>query len=98
MVITMDYGMRGQDPIDEINFYSKYDHTGARKRKACKVSRIRPTCFSEKLIRFYCKKTDDKSFKKDKENFEEWCRKKDFPEYSETQEEEEEEKKKKKKK
>ncbi|KAM9350986.1 deoxynucleoside triphosphate triphosphohydrolase SAMHD1-like [Symphorus nematophorus] len=81
MVITMDYGMGEEDPIDNMYFYSKNDYTKAFKRKPCQVSGIRPTCFSERLTRFYYKNTEGRDLVDDKARFEQWCRNKGFPEY-----------------
>uniref|UniRef100_A0A8P4K2Y5 HD domain-containing protein n=1 Tax=Dicentrarchus labrax TaxID=13489 RepID=A0A8P4K2Y5_DICLA len=82
VTIEMDYGKKREDPIDHLYFYSKHNTTRAFKRKRCQVSRIRPTCFSERLVRFVCKKTDLKADPKtDEEKFKEWCRGKGFPEY-----------------
>ncbi|XP_051281663.1 deoxynucleoside triphosphate triphosphohydrolase SAMHD1 [Dicentrarchus labrax] len=76
--IKMDYGKKHKDPIDHLYFYSKHDTTRAFKKKHCQVSRIRPTCFSEQLVRFVCKKADPKA---DEKKFKKWCKAKDFPEY-----------------
>uniref|UniRef100_A0A8P4GHA8 HD domain-containing protein n=1 Tax=Dicentrarchus labrax TaxID=13489 RepID=A0A8P4GHA8_DICLA len=81
--IKMDYGMKREDPIDHLYFYSKHNTTRAFKRKRCQVSRIRPTCFSERLVRFVCKKTDLKADPKadPRAEFKKWCKAKGFPEY-----------------
>ncbi|XP_051250957.1 deoxynucleoside triphosphate triphosphohydrolase SAMHD1-like isoform X13 [Dicentrarchus labrax] len=86
--IKMDYGKKREDPIDHLYFYTKRDTTRAIKRKRCQVSRIRPTCFSEQLVRFVCKKADPKADPKtDKKKFKKWCKAKGFPEYQENQSE-----------
>ncbi|XP_051281660.1 deoxynucleoside triphosphate triphosphohydrolase SAMHD1 isoform X2 [Dicentrarchus labrax] len=81
VTIKMDYGMKREDPIDHLYFYTKHDTTRAFNRKRCQVSRIRPMCFSEQLVGFVCKKTDDRNPQADVDNFQQWCRAKDFPEY-----------------
>uniref|UniRef100_A0A8P4GDM7 HD domain-containing protein n=1 Tax=Dicentrarchus labrax TaxID=13489 RepID=A0A8P4GDM7_DICLA len=72
--IKMDYGMKREDPIDHLYFYTKHDTTRAFNRKRCQVSRIRPMCFSEQLVGFVCKKTDDRNPQADVDNFQQWCR------------------------
>ncbi|XP_074500272.1 deoxynucleoside triphosphate triphosphohydrolase SAMHD1-like [Sebastes fasciatus] len=58
--ITMDYGMKDENPIDKMRFYNKEDDKKAFKIPENRKSKLYPKCFSETLIRFYCKKTDDK--------------------------------------
>uniref|UniRef100_A0A8P4GSU5 HD domain-containing protein n=1 Tax=Dicentrarchus labrax TaxID=13489 RepID=A0A8P4GSU5_DICLA len=72
--IKMDYGMKREDPIDHLYFYTKHDTTRAFNRKRCQVSRIRPMCFSEQLVGFVCKKTDDRNPQADVDNFQQWLR------------------------
>ncbi|XP_065817364.1 deoxynucleoside triphosphate triphosphohydrolase SAMHD1 [Labrus bergylta] len=75
-VIERDYGMDDKDPIQHANFYSKSDLNKAKAMPEEKGSRIRTTCFSEQLIRVFCKKIDDKSVEAAKKHFEQWLEKK----------------------
>uniref|UniRef100_A0A8P4JUV9 HD domain-containing protein n=1 Tax=Dicentrarchus labrax TaxID=13489 RepID=A0A8P4JUV9_DICLA len=73
--INMDYGMNDEDPINHLYFYSEHDTTHAFRRRPWQVSRIRPTHFSEQLVRFVCRRYADM------DNFKQWCRANGFPEY-----------------
>ncbi|KAI3357662.1 hypothetical protein L3Q82_016071 [Scortum barcoo] len=77
--VTLDYGMKDKDPINNVYFYSKHDYTRASKITKDQVSKLLPICFSEKLIRVYSKKTDVRSMQAAKTLFVEWCRAKGFP-------------------
>ncbi|KAI3356914.1 hypothetical protein L3Q82_003564 [Scortum barcoo] len=77
--VTLDYGMKDKDPINNVYFYSKHDYTRASKITKDQVSKLLPICFSEKLIRVYSKKTDVRSMQAAKTLFVEWCREKGFP-------------------
>lgn len=56
----MDYGMKEGDLINNTYFYTKETPDSASKISTDKVPRLLPTRFSVHLIRFYCKKADDK--------------------------------------
>ncbi|XP_044066529.1 uncharacterized protein LOC122882805 [Siniperca chuatsi] len=77
--ITIDCGKKDKNPIDYICFYSKYNPEKAFKMK---VSKFRPTRFSEHSIRFYCKKTDDSILKADMKSFDTWCESKELSKLS----------------
>uniref|UniRef100_A0A3Q3F3B2 HD domain-containing protein n=1 Tax=Labrus bergylta TaxID=56723 RepID=A0A3Q3F3B2_9LABR len=64
LVIEMDYGMDDKDPIQHVHFYSKSDCC-----PSLQGSRIRTTCFSEQLIRVFCKEIDDESVEAAKKHF-----------------------------
>nr|XP_046253083.1 deoxynucleoside triphosphate triphosphohydrolase SAMHD1-like [Scatophagus argus] len=66
-VIHIDFGMRENNPIDNVRFYSKDDPTKATKIPEEKVSTLLPRQFAEQLTRLYCKKTDAESLKAAKE-------------------------------
>ncbi|XP_073325854.1 deoxynucleoside triphosphate triphosphohydrolase SAMHD1-like [Pagrus major] len=72
LVITLDYGMEDKDPVDHTNFYSKNNPDKAVKLPREKVSQLLPTNFSETIIRFYYKKTDETSVSAAKKHFEQW--------------------------
>ncbi|XP_073325864.1 deoxynucleoside triphosphate triphosphohydrolase SAMHD1-like [Pagrus major] len=72
LVITLDYGMKDKNPVDHMNFYSKNNPDKAVKLPKEKVSQLLPTNFSERIITFYCKKTDVTSVSAAKNHFEQW--------------------------
>ncbi|XP_019406296.1 PREDICTED: deoxynucleoside triphosphate triphosphohydrolase SAMHD1 isoform X2 [Crocodylus porosus] len=77
-VINMDYGMKEQNPIDNVRFYCKSDPSQAIKITKEQVSRFLPETFEEQLIRVYCKKTDAKSLNAAIQYFVQWCIYRDF--------------------
>nr|XP_020516710.1 deoxynucleoside triphosphate triphosphohydrolase SAMHD1-like isoform X1 [Labrus bergylta]XP_020516711.1 deoxynucleoside triphosphate triphosphohydrolase SAMHD1-like isoform X1 [Labrus bergylta] len=74
LVIEMDYGMDDKDPIQHVHFYSKSELDVAKAMPEEKGSRIRTTCFSEQLIRVFCKEIDDESVEAAKKHFKQWLR------------------------
>ncbi|XP_067097028.1 deoxynucleoside triphosphate triphosphohydrolase SAMHD1-like [Osmerus mordax] len=62
-VITMDYGMKEDDPIDKMCFYSKKDPTKAGPISDDQVFFFKPKTFSRHQIRIYCKKEIQESTK-----------------------------------
>ncbi|XP_059189264.1 deoxynucleoside triphosphate triphosphohydrolase SAMHD1-like [Centropristis striata] len=78
-VVTMDYGMKENDPIENMYFYSRGNPNHPFKISRDQVSKLLPTCFSETLIRVYCKKIDEISLNAAKENFQQWCTMKGWP-------------------
>ncbi|XP_036961527.1 deoxynucleoside triphosphate triphosphohydrolase SAMHD1-like isoform X2 [Acanthopagrus latus] len=72
LVFALDYGMKDKNPVDHLHFYTKENPDKAVKLPKEKVSQLLPTNFSEKIIRFYCKKTDEKSLKAAKDHFDRW--------------------------
>ncbi|XP_072557910.1 deoxynucleoside triphosphate triphosphohydrolase SAMHD1-like isoform X3 [Paramormyrops kingsleyae] len=70
--IKMDYGMEEKNPIDAMRFYRKDKPDEAFQLPEEKVSELLPKKFSEKIIRVYCKKTDDKSLEEAKMYFQQW--------------------------
>ncbi|XP_029108030.1 deoxynucleoside triphosphate triphosphohydrolase SAMHD1-like [Scleropages formosus] len=77
-VITLDYGMKGKNPIDNMRFYSKKYPTVAYKILRHQVSQFLPEKFTEQIIRVYCRKTDEKSIEVAKKYFVQWCIDNDF--------------------
>ncbi|XP_041801150.1 deoxynucleoside triphosphate triphosphohydrolase SAMHD1 [Chelmon rostratus] len=77
-VIMMDYGMKEENPINNVRFYCKDDLTKAIQICKNQVSKLLPEQFAEQVIRVYCKKTDDKSLEAAKKHFVQWCMDKDF--------------------
>ncbi|XP_040290956.1 deoxynucleoside triphosphate triphosphohydrolase SAMHD1-like [Bufo bufo] len=77
-VIHMDYGMKEQNPINNMRFYCKTDLTKAIKITKDQVSQLLPEKFAEQIIRVYCKKTDEKSLEVAKRYFVQWCMNRDF--------------------
>ncbi|XP_062283091.1 deoxynucleoside triphosphate triphosphohydrolase SAMHD1-like [Scomber scombrus] len=78
LVITMDYGKKDKNPVDEMYFYSKKYPTTVGPIPAEQMSELRPTCFSETLIMVYCKKTDNKSVEAADKHFKQWRKNKGF--------------------
>ncbi|XP_054651195.1 deoxynucleoside triphosphate triphosphohydrolase SAMHD1 isoform X1 [Dunckerocampus dactyliophorus] len=72
-VIHMDYGMKNENPIDNMRFYCKTDPTKAIQISKEQVSRLLPECFAEQLIRVYYKKADDKCLHAARKHFVQWC-------------------------
>ncbi|XP_042742571.1 deoxynucleoside triphosphate triphosphohydrolase SAMHD1 [Lagopus leucura] len=77
-VVNMDYGMKDQNPIDNVLFYCKADPSKAIKISKEQVSRLLPGTFSEQVIRVYCKHQDPVIVSAAKQYFVQWCIKRDF--------------------
>ncbi|XP_038659612.1 deoxynucleoside triphosphate triphosphohydrolase SAMHD1-like [Scyliorhinus canicula] len=82
-VVSLNYGMKGKNPIDEAWFYRKdfpdqdppYQAVQIEKGQ---VSRLLPERFTEQLIQVYCKKTDKQSVKAAKSHCDQWCNNRKF--------------------
>uniref|UniRef100_A0A673UJM0 Deoxynucleoside triphosphate triphosphohydrolase SAMHD1 n=1 Tax=Suricata suricatta TaxID=37032 RepID=A0A673UJM0_SURSU len=72
-VISMDYGMEDQNPIDHVRFYCKSDLSKAVMITKDQVSELLPERFAEQLIRVYCKKTDTRSLSAAHQYLAHWC-------------------------
>uniref|UniRef100_UPI00358F1901 deoxynucleoside triphosphate triphosphohydrolase SAMHD1 isoform X2 n=1 Tax=Myxine glutinosa TaxID=7769 RepID=UPI00358F1901 len=72
-VVTFDYGMEKNDPVKNIQFYSKLDVKKPFPIEKNKVSLLLPETFEQKLVRVYCKLEDDDIQETIKERFREWC-------------------------
>ncbi|XP_076875021.1 deoxynucleoside triphosphate triphosphohydrolase SAMHD1 isoform X2 [Brachyhypopomus gauderio] len=77
-VIYMDYGMKGKNPINNVYFYCKKDHSKAIKIRKNQVSKLLPERFAEQLIRVYCRKTDETSLEAARKYFVQWCINRNF--------------------
>uniref|UniRef100_A0A8C2UAS4 Deoxynucleoside triphosphate triphosphohydrolase SAMHD1 n=1 Tax=Coturnix japonica TaxID=93934 RepID=A0A8C2UAS4_COTJA len=77
-VVNMDYGMKDQNPIDNVLFYCKADPSKAIKISKEQVSRLLPGTFSEQVIRVYCKSQDPVIVSAAKQYFVQWCIKRNF--------------------
>ncbi|KAM8945627.1 deoxynucleoside triphosphate triphosphohydrolase SAMHD1 [Pelodytes ibericus] len=77
-VIHMDYGMKEQNPINNVRFYCKSDPQKAIRIRKDQVSQLLPEKFAEQIIRVYCKSTDEKSLEAAKRYFIQWCMNRDF--------------------
>ncbi|OXB61764.1 UNVERIFIED_CONTAM: hypothetical protein H355_005229, partial [Colinus virginianus] len=77
-VVNMDYGMKDQNPIDNVLFYCKADPSKAIKISKEQVSRLLPGTFSEQVIRVYCRRQDQVIVSAAKQYFVQWCIKRDF--------------------
>lgn len=62
-VVTYDYGMKSEDPIEHMRFYMKDNPTKPVKVRRDQVSQMLPQIFSEQSIRVYCKCLDRHSIK-----------------------------------
>nr|XP_040048551.1 deoxynucleoside triphosphate triphosphohydrolase SAMHD1-like [Gasterosteus aculeatus aculeatus] len=72
-VINLDYGMKEENPIDRVRFYSKDDPDKGFQIPQNQVFGFLPEKFTKELIRVYCKKLDRESLKAAKDNFKRWC-------------------------
>ncbi|XP_069809368.1 deoxynucleoside triphosphate triphosphohydrolase SAMHD1-like [Dendropsophus ebraccatus] len=77
-VIHMDYGMKEQNPINNVRFYCKTDPSKAIKIRKDQVSQLLPEKFAEQIIRVYCKRTEEKCLEAAKRYFVQWCMNRDF--------------------
>ncbi|XP_077410816.1 deoxynucleoside triphosphate triphosphohydrolase SAMHD1 [Vanacampus margaritifer] len=77
-VIQMDYGIKQENPIDNMRFYCKTDPTKAFPIYKHQVSKLLPERFAEQLIRVYYKKMDDEGLVAAKKHFVQWCMNNNF--------------------
>ncbi|NWU99325.1 SAMH1 triphosphohydrolase, partial [Upupa epops] len=77
-VISMDYGMKEQNPIDNVLFYCKADPSKAVKIYKEQVSKLLPMTFEEQVIRVYCKSQDPDIVAAAKQYLIQWCIENDF--------------------
>ncbi|XP_068119754.1 deoxynucleoside triphosphate triphosphohydrolase SAMHD1-like [Hyperolius riggenbachi] len=77
-VIHMDYGMKEQNPINNVRFYCKSDPSKAIRITKDQVSQLLPEKFAEQVIRVYFKLTDEKSLEAARRYFIQWCMDRDF--------------------
>lgn len=77
-VAKFDYGKDGQDPIDNVYFFTKKNPEIADKLKNIKeihVSHSRPRRFSEQQVLVYCRSVDKEMQEEVQKMFEKWCEK-----------------------
>ncbi|XP_060912849.1 deoxynucleoside triphosphate triphosphohydrolase SAMHD1-like [Labrus mixtus] len=74
LVINMDYGMKEEDPVEYMHFYSKYEPDVAKSMSIENASRIGTKKVSEQLIKVFCKKIDEQSVEAAKKHFEQWVK------------------------
>ncbi|NWR76970.1 SAMH1 triphosphohydrolase, partial [Centropus unirufus] len=72
-VINIDYGMKEQNPIDNVLFYCKTDPSKAGKIRKDEVSTFLPMTFAEQIIRVYYKNQNPKNISAAKQYFVQWC-------------------------
>uniref|UniRef100_A0A8C4WZ81 Uncharacterized protein n=1 Tax=Eptatretus burgeri TaxID=7764 RepID=A0A8C4WZ81_EPTBU len=72
-VVSFDYGMKENDPVNNIHFYSKHDVNKSFSITKDKVSLLLPETFEQKLVRVYCKLEDDDIQMTITERFRQWC-------------------------
>ncbi|NXQ63629.1 SAMH1 triphosphohydrolase, partial [Anthoscopus minutus] len=77
-VISMDYGMKEQNPIDKVHFYCKADPSKAVKISKEQVSNLLPIIFMEQVVRVYYKSQDPDIISAAKQYFVQWCMQNDF--------------------
>ncbi|XDV16828.1 hypothetical protein PO909_016360, partial [Leuciscus waleckii] len=79
-VLEMGFGKVGNEPIDNVYFYSKNEPNKAFKMEKYQVSSLKPKKFHEWLVRVYNSKyTDDQNIQQTAEEFfHEWCKNNKF--------------------
>ncbi|XP_030318972.1 deoxynucleoside triphosphate triphosphohydrolase SAMHD1 isoform X1 [Calypte anna] len=77
-VINIDYGMKEQNPIDNVLFYCKADPSKAVNICREQVSKFLPITFSEQVIRVYYRSRDPALLFAAKQYFIQWCIKNNF--------------------
>ncbi|XP_035244259.1 deoxynucleoside triphosphate triphosphohydrolase SAMHD1-like [Anguilla anguilla] len=84
-IINMESGMKGEDPIKHVKFYSKQDPCAAVDLTRDDVSRLLPEVFSETVIHIFWKNSEMRdnvqNFRADagfKEIIEKWCEKNQY--------------------
>ncbi|XP_056405330.1 deoxynucleoside triphosphate triphosphohydrolase SAMHD1-like isoform X2 [Hyla sarda] len=73
-IVNMDYGKKGENPVENVWFYRKNNNRKAVKISKDEVSCILPEKFKQQIIRVYC--TKYKSWRAARRCFEKWCVKK----------------------
>ncbi|NWV31472.1 SAMH1 triphosphohydrolase, partial [Grantiella picta] len=77
-IINIDYGMKGQNPIDKVHFYCKADPSKAVNINKEQVSKFLPIIFMEQVVRVYYKSQDPHIISAAKQYFIQWCMQNDF--------------------
>ncbi|XP_022597670.1 deoxynucleoside triphosphate triphosphohydrolase SAMHD1-like [Seriola dumerili] len=79
VVTSLDYRIKGEDPISNVYFYSKFAPDKASKIPQDQVDKLLSERFSEPFIRVYCKRKDEESLDAAENHFVQWCEAKNFP-------------------
>ncbi|KAJ8361300.1 hypothetical protein SKAU_G00178250 [Synaphobranchus kaupii] len=81
-IMERTYGMKGVDPIEQINFYTKRKPNEARKLERKDVSQLLPNVFIEKVLHIYCKKPrlNEEEIVALEKKTKQWCEKKGYKE------------------
>lgn len=77
-IVTFDFGMGEQNPIDNMKFYSKDDPNKLFQIKKNDVSMMLPQNVSEIGFRLYCKSNDHTMCEQAVSGFSAWCQKRNF--------------------
>ena len=73
-LVSFDYGMKDENPIDYVRFYRKSDPEKAITIGKDETSMIMPSAFREQYVRLYCKRRDPAYVKAAKKHFRIWCK------------------------
>ena len=60
-MVTFDYGMKDENPVDKMRFYTKDEPNRPLTVHKDQVSWMLPKVFTEKFIRVYCKEPNKES-------------------------------------
>ncbi|KAJ8361318.1 hypothetical protein SKAU_G00178430 [Synaphobranchus kaupii] len=81
-ILERTYGMKGVNPIEQINFYTKSKPNEAGKLKRRNVSQLLPNVFHENVLHVYCKKPmlEEEEIGSLAKKAKQWCKKKGYKE------------------
>uniref|UniRef100_A0A0B7AM80 HD domain-containing protein n=1 Tax=Arion vulgaris TaxID=1028688 RepID=A0A0B7AM80_9EUPU len=73
-IVNLDFGMKGENPVEKLNTYSKHKPNAAKHLPKEETSRIlAPYSFKEQLVRIYvCNRRDETKIKAIKEAYDKW--------------------------
>ncbi|KAL1281471.1 hypothetical protein QQF64_000274 [Cirrhinus molitorella] len=71
-VVDLDHGMKNENPIKKVYFYTKRNHDKASPIEDYQVSSFLPEHFSEVLVRVYCDTTDREVVEEAEKCFKAW--------------------------
>ncbi|XP_060578843.1 deoxynucleoside triphosphate triphosphohydrolase SAMHD1-like [Ruditapes philippinarum] len=78
-IVKLDYGMKTNDPISKVRFYSKIDENKAVAIAKSQISHFLPDTFAEQSIRLYCKNNSPDVIHFVREAFSAWCSQNNLP-------------------
>lgn len=78
-LVTLNYGKRDQNPMDNVRFYTKHDPETPIQLEKDQISQLLPEKVQEEQIRIYVKIDDDETIKCLKQAMREWCRQNKYP-------------------